>query len=161
MLSHLTKTATAGVLAVALALTSTPAAANGHRNNNGAEAAAIFGGLLLLYGLSQSGRNNTVTRHAPPPQRVIPLRPLPQPHHPVIPIYPQPPQTYRVAPAYCFVEGYDRGGYYQGYRARCLEQSVAAAHLLPAQCLRHVWTERGQRRIYGAHCLTRNGWTRG
>jgi hypothetical protein len=159
MIRHLTKTATASVLAVALALTTvtaTPADANGHRRNNGAEAAAIFGGLLLLYGLSQAGRNNTVTRHQPPPPAVIPLHPQP--------LYPAPPlprQTFRVAPAYCYVEGYDNGGFYRGYRARCMEDSVPNPHLLPAQCLRQVWTERGQRRIYGAHCLTQYGWTQG
>jgi hypothetical protein len=154
MFSHLTKTVTAGVLAVALSLagitaTATPAAANGHRNQ-GAEAAAILGGILLLYGLSQANRNNQVTR----------LNQFPPPPPP--PIYhPQPRQHYRIAPTQCFIEGHDHTGYYHGYLARCTEQSVWNPHLLPAECLRTVWTNHGQRRIYGGNCMARNGWTRG
>ncbi len=148
MLRTLSKTLTASALAITLAFTgiaatATPAAANGHRNN-GAEAAAIFGGLLLLYGLSQANRNNSVTRHGHVPR----VQPAPQPN-------------YRVAPARCFIEGYDNNGRYRGYRARCMQNHAAYPNLLPANCLRHVWTERGQRRIYGAHCLRNNGWTRG
>lgn len=145
----LTRTLAAGALAMSLAAagisaTVTPAAAHGHRNN-GAEAAAVLGGLLLLYGLSQAGRNGSITRHHPAP---IPVQPVPQPN-------------FRVAPAQCFIEGRDNNGYYRGYLARCTEQSVRNPNLLPAQCLRNVWTVNGQRRIYGGQCLAQNGWVRG
>lgn len=150
MLRPLSKTLTAGALAVTLALTgitatATPAAANGHRNNQGAEAAAIFGGLLLLYGLSQAGRNNG-NRHNPP--AIHQPRPQPQPVH-------------RVAPQRCFIQGYDNNGQYRGYRYRCMQQHAQNAHLLPQSCLRQVWTDRGQRTIYGGRCLANNGWVRG
>lgn len=144
MLRHLSKTMTAGMLAVTLALTgitatASPASANGHRNN-GAEAAAIFGGLLLLYGLSQAGRNNGGgIRHNPP-------------------VIHQPQRNHRVAPARCYIEGYDNSGVFRGYRARCMQNNVSRPHLLPQSCLRHVWTDRGQRTIYGNQCLANNGW---
>lgn len=155
MLRHLSKTVTAGALAVTLAATgitasATPAAANGHRNNNGAEAAAIFGGLLLLYGLSQANRNNHVTRNAPAPP-VVPqwqYQPPPQPIH-------------RVAPARCSIEGYNGNRRVLGYGYHCMQSLATNAHLLPSHCLRDVWTDRGQRTIYGAGCLANNGWTRG
>lgn len=147
MLRPLSKSLTAGALAVTLALTgmtatASPAAANGHRNN-GAEAAAIFGGLLLLYGLSQAGRNSG-DRGQP---RVV-QPPRPQPVH-------------RVAPARCFIQGHDNYGQFRGYRQRCMQQHAQNTHLLPSNCLRHVWTDRGQRTIYTARCLTNNGWTHG
>ena len=145
MLRHLSKTMTAGALAVTLALTAVtastaPAQANGHRNNQGAQAAAIFGGLLLLYGLSQANRNGS--RHTPP------VIHQPQPQH-------------RVAPARCFIQGQDNRGQYRGYRQRCMQNHAQNAHLLPSSCLRHVWTDRGQRTIYGARCLRNNGWQQG
>lgn len=146
------KTLTASALTLTIALTgitasASPAAANGHRNNQGAEAAAIFGGLLLLYGLSQAGRNNGnhVTRNAPRPQVQ----------------HPRPRQNHRVAPAQCFIQGHDNNGRFRGYRARCMQNNVSRANLLPANCLRHVWTDRGQRTIYGGQCLANNGWVRG
>lgn len=150
MLRHLTKTMTAVTLTVTLALTgitatASPAAANGHRNN-GAEAAAIAGGLLLLYGLSQAGRNNG-NRHNPP-QVIHQPRPQPQPIHPV-------------APQHCFIQGHDNTGGFRGYRYRCMQQHAVNAHLLPQNCLRNVWTNRGQRTIYGGRCLANNGWVRG
>lgn len=144
MLRHLSKTMTAGALAVTLALTAvtaTPASANGHRNN-GADAAAIAGGLLLLYGLSQVGRNNG----GHPPRRIGEHRPQP---------------VHRVAPGRCFIQGHDNRGQYRGYRQRCMQQHAQNAHLLPQNCLRHVWTQQGQRTIYGARCLSNNGWTHG
>jgi hypothetical protein len=145
----LTKALTSGVLALTLALTgitatAAPAAANGHRDNRGAEAAAVFGGLLLLYGLSQAGRHND-------------RRNQPQTHQPA----PQPQVQHRVAPQRCFIQGHDNRGQYRGYRQRCMQQHANNAHLLPASCLRHVWTDRGQRTIYGGSCLRNNGWTRG
>jgi len=163
MLRHLSKTVTAGALAVTLAVTgitasATPAAANGHRNNNGAEAAAIFGGLLLLYGLSQANRNNQVTRNAP----VRPVVPQAVPH--VVPQWqyqPLPQPVYRVAPARCSIEGYNGNRRVLGYRYNCMQSLATNAHLLPSHCLRNVWTDRGQRTIYGANCLANNGWTRG
>ena len=157
MLRHLSKTVTAGALAVTLALTgiaatASPASANGHRNN-GADAAAVFGGLLLLYGLSQVGRNQG-NRNAG-----IPVSPV---HPPVI--YqprPQPQTIYRVAPARCYIQGHDSNGGFRGYRYRCMQQNTSNAYLLPERCLRNVWTDRGQRTIYGARCLANNGWTHG
>lgn len=157
MLRHLTKTMTAGALAVTLALTgitatASPASANGHRNN-GADAAAVFGGLLLLYGLSQVGRNHGNRNLGGLGQPVNP----PVIHHP----RPQPQPIYRVAPARCFIQGHDNSGGFRGYRYRCMQQNVTNAYLLPANCLRNVWTDRGQRTIYGARCLANNGWTHG
>lgn len=145
MLRHLSKSMTAGVLAVTLALTgiaatASPASANGHRNN-GADAAAIAGGLLLLYGLSQVGRNNG-QRHNPP-------------------VIHQPRQQHRVAPQRCFIQGHNNHGQYRGYRYHCMQQHVRNAHALPQNCLRNVWTDRGQRTIYGGRCLANNGWVRG
>lgn len=144
MLRNLSTTLTAGILAVALAVTTltastTPASANGHRNNSGAEAAAVLGGLLLLYGIANAndGRGNvTIQRN----------------HHgwgghPNL----------RVAPARCFVQGHN----YRGYNRRCMQRNVAAPHLLPSVCLRQVHTPNGWRNIYGGRCLRNNGWTRG
>lgn len=152
MLRHLSRTMTAGLLAVTLALTgiaasTSPAAATGR--NNGADAAAVLGGLLLLYGLSQAGRNhgsrNYTSRGNPP---VIYQPPRPQP-------------VQRVAPARCFIQGHDGNGRYRGYRQRCMQNHARNAHLLPQNCLRRVWTPNGQRRIYRARCLRNNGWTQG
>ncbi|MEJ6393394.1 hypothetical protein V8J82_09020 [Gymnodinialimonas sp. 2305UL16-5] len=150
MLTHLSKTLTAGALALTLAITgitatATPAAANNHRNQ-GAEAAAIFGGLLLLYGLSQANRNNG-NRHNPPV--IHQPRPQPQPHF------------QRIAPSRCFIQGRDYNGNFRGYRYRCMQNHTHAAHLLPRNCLRQVWTDRGQRTIYTSRCLANNGWSRG
>lgn len=146
MFRNLSKTLTAGALAVSLAatgvtLTAAPAAANGHRNN-GAEAAAIFGGLLLLYGLSQANRNNA-NRHNPPVVQ-----------------HPRPPHQ-RIAPARCFIQGNSYYGNYSGYLRRCMQNNAQQAHLLPATCLRTVQTQRGQRQIYGARCLANYGWSHG
>lgn len=147
MMRYLSKTMTAGMLAITLALTgitatASPASANGHRNNGG-EAAAVLGGLLLLYGISQAGRNNT-PRHQPQ----ITHQPRHQPVH-------------RVAPGHCFIQGHDNNGAYRGYGYRCMQHNAGAAHLLPQSCLRNVWTNRGQRTIYGGRCLANNGWVRG
>jgi hypothetical protein len=159
----LAKTLTGGALALSLALTgitatATPAAANGHRNNQGAEAAAIFGGLLLLYGLSQAGRNTPrPAPHYPPVTRPLGGQPVQ-----VIPHHPRPPQpNYRIAPGYCFVEGGNHGNRFRGYDARCMQQNVAAAHLLPGHCLRDVYDNHGYRLIYGGRCLSDAGWSRG
>ncbi len=147
MLRTLSKTLMGGAVALSLALTgvtatATQAAANGHSNRNqGAEAAAIFGGLLLLYGLSQAGNGN---RHGSGNGQ---------------PVQPQP--NYRIAPAHCFVEGNNYGNHYRGYLARCMHQSVAAPHLLPQNCLRDIYTNHGPRQIYGGRCLADAGWTRG
>lgn len=150
MLRHLSKSMTAAVLAVTLAFTgitatASPASANGHRNNGG-EAAAVLGGLLLLYGLSQAGRNHGSRIHVDPDNPPVIHRPQP---------------VYRVAPQRCFIRGHDNNGQYRGYRYRCMQQHAQNAHLLPQNCLRHVWTDRGQRTIYGGRCLANNGWVRG
>ncbi|ABD53307.1 hypothetical protein [Jannaschia sp. CCS1] len=166
MLRHLSRSFTAGALAITLALTgitatASPAAANNHRNNGG-EAAAVLGGLLLLYGLSQAGRNNGDRRQ---PQVIQPHRPHnPQPQfHPQPRFQPQPQfqPVHRVAPQHCFVQGHDGNGQYRGYRYRCMQNHAAQAHFLPSNCLRHVWTDRGQRTIYSARCLSNHGWTFG
>ncbi len=160
--SGLAKTLTGSALALSLGLTglaatALPAAANNHRNN-GAEAAAIAGGLLLLYGLSQAGRTTgAVTRGTGIPVEVVPPH---YPQHPQYPQYPRPRENFRVAPAHCFVEGGQHGQYYRGYRARCMQQSVRAPHLLPQNCLFQVQTNRGPRYIYGARCLATAGWVR-
>jgi hypothetical protein len=153
MFHSISKTFTAGILAVTLAATgmtatATPASANNHRNQ-GAEAAAIFGGLLLLYGLSQANQNHgnrnlSIThtpRHNPPAVHV------PRPQQ----------QNFRVAPSRCFIEGQG----FRGYRYRCMQNHASRPNLLPSNCLRNVWTDRGQRTIYGGRCLRNNGWTRG
>ena len=153
MFRTFSKTLTAGALAVTLAATgitatATPAAANGHRNN-GAEAAAVFGGLLLLYGLSQAGRNNgNVT--------------IRQNHggghgH----VHGHGNRHARVAPQQCFIQGRDHNGNFRGYRYRCMQNNVPAAHRLPANCLRNVRTHNGPRTIYRAGCLRSNGWSLG
>ncbi len=149
MFRTFSKTLTAGVLAVTLAATgitatATPASANGHRNNQGAEAAAIFGGLLLLYGLSQANRNNG-NRHNPP----VIHQPQPQP------------QYHRIAPSRCHIQGHGYYGNYSGYLRRCMQNHAQQAHLLPSNCLRTVQTQRGQRQIYGARCLANHGWSHG
>lgn len=148
MFRNFSKTLTAGVLAITLAATgitasATPAAANNHRNQGG-EAAAIFGGLLLLYGLSQTNRNdgrrgNLTITQSPRPQHI----------------------NRRVAPSRCFIQGRDGNGNFRGYRYRCMQNHASAPRLLPDNCLRRVWTDRGQRTIYGGRCLRNNGWTRG
>lgn len=149
MLRTLSKTLTGAALALTLALTgitatATPASANNHRNQ-GAEAAAIFGGLLLLYGLSQAGRSNgQVTRNGGGHV---------QPHHP--------PRNLRIAPGHCFVEGHSHGQRFRGYFANCMRNNVRAPHLLPHHCLRDIWTNRGHRQIYGGRCLADAGWSRG
>lgn len=147
MLNKFSKSVTAGLLAVTLALTgiaasTSPAAANGHRNNGG-EAAAVLGGLLLLYGISQVGRNNG-HRGNPP----VIHQPRPQP-------------VQRVAPSRCLIQGHDGNGRFRGYRQQCMQRHAQNAHLLPQNCLRRVWTQNGQRSIYRARCLTNNGWTQG
>lgn len=152
MLRTLSKTLMGGAVALSLALTgiattATPAAANGHSNRNqGAEAAAIFGGLLLLYGLSQAGNtgNRNGIRHSGGTGQPV------RPHH-----------NYRIAPSHCYVEGNYHGNRYRGFLARCMHQSVAAPHLLPNNCLRNVYTNHGPRQIYGGRCLADAGWTRG
>lgn len=160
MLRHFSKSVTAGALAMTLALTAitataSPAAANNHRGNGG-EAAAVLGGLLLLYGLSQAGRNNGDRRQ---PQVIQPSRP----HQPQPRFHPQPQfqPVHRVAPQRCFVQGHDGNGQYRGYRYQCMQNHSAQSYLLPANCLRHVWTDRGQRTIYTARCLHDNGWSFG
>lgn len=159
MLRPFTKTLTATALAITLALTgitatASPAAANGHRNNNGANAAAVFGGLLLLYGLSQAdrggSRGNLSVTHQPRHTPRITHQPRHDPH-----------RFSRVAPSRCFVEGRDRNGHFRGFGHRCMQNHAQNTHLLPRNCLRHVWTDRGQRTIYGGRCLADNGWTRG
>ena len=146
-----TRTLTASALTLTIALTgvtasTSPAAANGHRHN-GSDAAAIAGGLLLLYGLSQIGRNNGnhVGRGGNRPQ-------VGTPH---------PRRNHRVAPAECFIQGHDRNGRFRGYRAGCMQNNVSRPNLLPSNCLRQVRTNRGHRNIYGAQCLRSNGWVRG
>ncbi len=148
MFRNLSKTLTASVLAITLAATgitasATPAAANNHRNQ-GAEAAAIFGGLLLLYGLSQANQNHGNRRNPP-----VIHAPRPQP------------QNFRVAPSRCFIEGHDGNGHFRGYRYRCMQNHASAPQFLPSNCLRTVWTANGQRTIYGGRCLRNNGWSRG
>lgn len=150
-MTQFTKTITAGALAITLALTgitatASPAAANGHRNN-GSDAAAVLGGLLLLYGLSQAGQHRGGATHNTP---------APQVQHP-----PRPRQDHRVAPAQCFIQGGHGNDRYRGYRYRCMQSNVHNAHRLPQNCLRNVWTDRGQRTIYGARCLQNNGWSQG
>lgn len=152
MLRTLSKTLTGGALALTLALTgmtatATPAAANGHRNNQGAEAAAIFGGLLLLYGLSQAGNNNSQVRR--------------NGNHPlVLPQHPRPHQNFLVAPARCFEERNNHGIRYRGYGANCMQNHARAPHLLPPHCLQQFRTRNGLRRIYDGRCLFHAGWVR-
>jgi len=155
MLRHFSKTVTASVLAVTVALTTltasaTPAAANGHRND-GAAAAAVLGGLLLLYGIANAndGRGNvTIQRNHPSwggHGGHGGLGGHGGYHNP------------RIAPARCFVQGHN----YRGYIRRCMQRHTAAPHLLPSNCLRQVYTPNGPRQIYGGRFLRNNGWTRG
>lgn len=151
-MSTLSKTLTASALTLTIAFTgitasTSPASANGHRNNHGGDAAAVFGGLLLLYGLSQAGRNGNIQ--------------VDRGGHRPIGQHPRPRQNHRVAPERCFTQGHDNHGRYRGYRARCMQNHASRPNLLPSNCLRQVWTDRGHRNIYGARCLQNNGWVRG
>lgn len=67
-----------------------------------------------------------------------------------------------IAPAHCFVEGNDRitHQYFRGYRARCMQNTVARPGSLPPQCVTRVTTDRGPRNIYAGRCLAQNGWQR-
>ncbi len=155
-MTKLSRTLTASVLTLAIAFsglsaTATPASANGHRTSQGAQVAAVLGGLLLLYGVSQAGRNNGNRRNDPAIQQ-----PQVRPQHP-----PRPRYNTRVAPAQCFVQGGQGNRRYRGYDYNCMLDSVRNARALPQNCLRNVWTNRGQRTIYGGRCLANNGWSRG
>lgn len=142
------RTMTAGLLALSLGLGGVTASATPARANND-EVVAIIGGLIALYAIGQAIQGNTRNETA---SRNYGHRP-PQAHQPQRP-------RQLVAPARCFIEGRDRGGYYRGYVRRCMENNVARPRLLPDQCLRRVETDRGPRMIYGGRCLAQNGWVR-
>ncbi len=146
MITSISKTATAGVLAFAIAVTSLGASATPARAND--DAAAIIGGIIALYAISRAIdiRNDNRSRaqaHTPPP-RV---------HNP--------PHRRLVAPQRCHRTYHTDNGIRRGYGYRCMQNHVARPARLPDQCIRRVHTDRGIRNFYAGRCLTRNGWERG
>lgn len=176
-MTRIPRTLGAAALALSLAMgavtaTATPARAN--ENANG-QAVAIIGGLIALYAIGQAIRNDDgsaragVHRSPPhdpgfvPPGRLQEpgLRPPGRAHEPgFVPPGHQHRPRQLVAPARCFIDGRDAGGYFRGYVRRCMQNNVARPDLLPQHCLRRVETHRGPRMIYAGRCLAQNGWVR-
>ncbi len=158
MLTSLIKTVSAAALSMALALgamtaTATPARADG------TDAARLFAGLLALYGISRvidmnNDRRENASRnqHVPTPEIV---HPGPRGHD-----VPSWHQNYRIAPESCRIEFNTHEGLFRGYRARCMQDTVARPGLLPPECIRQFETTRGTRNYYGGRCLSQNGWVR-
>jgi hypothetical protein len=139
---HLFRTSLpAVILSLVLALGALGAGTTQARADGG-DAARVIGGIIALYAIGRAidqrndRRHPTQNYHAPPPPQQL------------------------VAPARCFIEGNDRGGYYRGYVRRCMQNNVAQPHRLPNQCLTTVHTPRGARQIYAGRCLAQNGWVR-
>jgi hypothetical protein len=149
-MTRITRTLTAAGLAVSLALGAVAATATPARANND-QAVAIIGSLIALYAIGQAVRNNDGRANAQALQGHRPHQP--QTHRPHRP-------RQLVAPARCFIEGRDRGGYFRGYVRNCMQNNAARPDLLPQNCLRRVDTQRGPRMIYAGRCLAQNGWVR-
>lgn len=152
MFQSLSRSLTALALSVTLAMGGMVATAGQARADRNGEAAAVLGGLLLLYGIANSGNRN----HQPapvqrfnPPHGYIYNPPIHQPH---------PQYNLRTAPRHCFVQGHDNNGRYRGYEQACMQVNVAVPHLLPQNCLRRVYSHQGWLNIYGGRCLSQNGW---
>ncbi|MFW5641219.1 MAG: hypothetical protein ACOCY0_00480 [Roseicyclus sp.] len=145
------RTLSAAGLALGLALGAVTATATPARANNNNEAVAIIGGLIALYAIGQAIKHNDGRAEA----QVIRPKP-PSGHQPHRPHRPQ----RLVAPARCFIDGHDAGGYFRGYLRHCMQKTAARPDLLPPRCLRRVETHRGPRMIYAGPCLARNGWVR-
>lgn len=147
-MSPLAKSVASATLAVSIALGSITASATPARANND-EIAAVLGGIVALYviGKALQGRQSDVAVSRSGTHR--PHTHAPRPRHQPL-----------VAPARCFVDGRDAGGYYRGYVRRCMQNNVARPDALPQQCLRRVETSRGPRMIYAGRCLFQNGWQR-
>jgi hypothetical protein len=141
-MTRIFRTLTAAGLALGLAMGAVTTSATPARANND-EAVAIIGGLIALYAIGQAIKKNDGSANAGI------VHPLPR-HRP----------RELVAPARCFIEGRDAGGYFRGYVRRCMQNNAAYPHLLPQQCLRRVETHRGPRMIFGGRCLAQNGWVR-
>ena len=94
-----------------------------------------------------------VTRHNvyKPPHHV-------QRPHPVKP-RPLPPQvSRRLLPEQCLRRAEGRHGITRVFGARCLERNYRHVASLPNHCSEQVWTKRGWRWGYNAHCLRQNGY---
>ena len=100
-------------------------------------------GTLFIIGsaISNSNRRGTVQRHDHRPTVVTPRR--------------------KVAPAACIRHNRFDQGPRRFLGRNCLRNNMANFHRLPSHCLRTVWTNRGQRNVYGARCLRRSGWVFG
>jgi len=153
MLKTLTRTLSAATLSIALAMAAMTGSATPARAD-GSDAARILVGLIAIYGISRAiemnnERRTTVSRN----QHVAPARP--------VITHPNRDQwNARVAPENCRVEFNTTVGLFRGYRARCMQQSVARPGILPPQCIEQFTTDRGNRSYYGGRCLAQNGWVR-
>lgn len=144
MFTSLSKTLTAGAVALSIALTSLGASASPARADN-EDAAAILGGLIALFAISRAIQHHNDGASSAPA------------HQPPV-VQPQPQR--RVLPTECRRVFPTANGRFVGYNVRCTQNRVARPNRLPDQCIRQVRTDRGIRNFYGQRCMVRNGWTR-
>lgn len=145
----------ATVLATALALTSvatTPARAA----DNGEIGRFLLGaGTLFIIGsaLSRHNKRSYETNRYYDSDRYVTRR-YEEPRHKIKP-------RRKVVPSACLRVNQWNNGPRRYFGRHCLNKNMRHAHRLPGACQTTIWTHRGQRTVYAARCLRRNGWVFG
>ena len=71
------------------------------------------------------------------------------------------PAKRNVVPSACLSVNNSDFGPKRFFGQRCLRNNMRNVSRLPTGCLRNVYTTRGYRAVYAAHCLRRSGWVVG
>lgn len=141
----MTKTLLASVLAAAIAVTSVSATPVRAADNGEIGRFLLGVGALFAIGSALSNSQNNrghVTRNKP--QREVTVSPRPQGR--------------KFVPTACLRVNQFNHGPRRYFPRRCLHRNMRASQRLPGNCLRTVWSDRGQRSVYAARCLRNHGW---
>lgn len=156
----MTKRFVATLMAASIALTSVFSAPARAADPGEIGRILLGAGALFIIGNEIAKNNNksrTVTRRYVEPQRYV------EPHRHSR--YVEPPRRVKpnrkIVPVACLRENGYRDGPARYFGKRCLQNNMRNANRLPSYCQSYVWGRNGQRTVYDARCLRRDGWTFG
>lgn len=137
----------APVLAATIAVTGMTAAPVQAADRGEIGRLLLGAGTLFIIGnaIANSNRNANVNNNTHVTRRHNP----PQVHHQ--------PRARKFVPSQCLRNNRAGNGPNRYFGRHCLSQHMQVGRL-PGQCRTSVWTNRGQRTVFGARCLRKFGW---
>lgn len=143
----MTKRFLATLLAATIAVTSVSTAPA--RADSGEIGRLLLGaGALFIIGSALSNNNRQRDRDE------VVTRRRDEPRHRVQP-------RRKVVPSACLRVNRSDSGPRRYFGRRCLSNNMRQVNRLPNYCKRNIWTNRGQRTVFAARCLRKDGWVFG